>query len=288
MTAVMPPSRPRRSARGFGRARVPPYAPRSLATAARAAAGIRSEVSVSEIRSDRILGAVRAIPMFRGLTPEDQRRIATLAELRDFRRGDVLWNAGDAAEALTVVVRGRVKIVRHADPGDVILEIFGEGEPVGAIAVYNYMPYPASAVAMEPTSLLLLPRREYFELLDRHPDFARGIIRELTKLTLALTRKVEEMRGQRVESRIGQLFLSLAERMGRETREGIEVPIHLSRQEVAEMVGTTVESAIRVMSRWGREGLLVTGEKRFLIPSREKLREACDAPAPNGPGKPLC
>ena len=240
---------------------------------------------MSEIRSERILSVVRSLPVFRGLTAEDQRRIASLADVRDYQRGDVLWNAGDPAEALTVVIGGRVKIVRHADSGDVILEIFEAGEPVGAIAVYNYIPYPATAIAMEPTSLLLLPRREYFELLDRHPEFARSVIRELTKLTLALTRKVEEMRGQRVDTRIAQLFLSLAERMGKETAQGIEVPLHLSRQEVAEMVGTTVESAIRVLSRWGREGILITGEKRFVIPSRDRLREAAEA---TGPGKPLC
>ena len=243
---------------------------------------------MSEIRSERILSVVRSLPVFRGLTVEDQRRVASLADVREYRRGDVLWNSGDPAEALTVVVSGRVKIVRHADAGDVILEIFEAGEPVGAIAVYNYMPYPATAIAMEPTSMLLLPRREYFELLDRHPEFARGIIRDLTKLTLSLTRKVEEMRSQRVETRIAQLFLLLAERMGKETAQGIEVPLHLSRQEVAEMVGTTVESAIRVLSRWGREGVLVTGEKRFVIPSRDRLREAGELAASNGPGKPLC
>jgi CRP/FNR family transcriptional regulator len=143
---------------------------------------------------------------------------------------------------------------------------------VGAIAVYNYIPYPASAVCLEPVTLLVLPRRDYFELLDRQPEFARGVIRELTKLVIALTRKVEEMRGQPVETRIAQLFLTLAERMGKETREGIEIPLALSRQEVADLVGTTVESAIRVMSRWGREGVLITGEERFVIPSREKLK----------------
>src|SRR5580765_991292 len=169
----------------------------------------------TEMKSDRILSAVRSLPVFRGLTAEDQRRIAALASLRDFERGDFLWRAGDPAEALTVIVRGRVKIVRHVDSGDVILELFGEGEPVGAIAVYNYIPYPASAVCLEPVTLLTLPRRDYFELLDRHPEFARGIIRELTKLVIGLTRKLEEMRGQRVEVRIAQLFLTLAERMGR-------------------------------------------------------------------------
>ncbi len=230
----------------------------------------------SEIKSERITIAVRSLPMFRGLAAEDQRRIAALATLKDFKRGDHLWRAGDPADYLTLIVRGRVKIVRHAEAGDIILEIFGEGEPVGAIAVYNYMPYPASAVCLEPVTLLMLPRRDYFELLDRNPDFARAIIRELTKITVALTRKLEEIRGQRVEARIAQLFLTLAERMGREGKDGVEIPLQLSRQEVADMVGTTVESAIRVLSRWGREGVLITGEGRFVIPSRERLREAAE------------
>ena len=230
-----------------------------------------------EIRAERTLAAVKTLAMFRGLGLEDQKRIAALAMLKDYDRGEFLWREGDAAEHLTIVVKGRVKIVRHGDAGDVILEIFAEGEPVGAIAVYNYIPYPASAVCLEPATLLRIPRREYFELLDRHPDFARAIIRELTKLNLALTRKVQEMRGQRVEVRIGRLFLTLAERMGMPTSEGIEIRLQLTRQEIADLVGTTVESAIRVMSRWGSEGILVTGEKRFVIPSRERLLEVLEA-----------
>lgn len=231
------------------------------------------------LRQDRILAAVRSLPVFKGLSATDQGRIAALAQLRDYARGDTIWREGDPSELLTVIVRGRVKIVRHAGAGDVILEIFGEGEPVGAIAVYNSMPYPASAICLEPTVLLCMTRAEYFDLLDRHPDFARGIIRELTRLTVALTRKLEEMRGQRVETRIARLFLTLAERMGRSTPEGIEVPLELSRQEIAELVGTTVESAIRVMSRWGRDGVLVTGERRFVIPSRERLAEVAEGGA---------
>jgi CRP-like cAMP-binding protein len=185
-------------------------------------------------------------------------------------------------EQLTLIAKGRVKIVGHAEGGDVILELFGPGEPVGAVAVYNYIPYPASAVCMEAVSILSVPRREYFELLDRHPEFARAIIRELTKLVLSLARKLEEMRGQRVEARIAALFLNLAERMGKPGKGGVvEIPITLSRQEVADLVGTTVETAIRVLSRWGREGVLVSGERRFLLPSRERLI----AIAEGGPGR---
>ncbi len=225
---------------------------------------------------DRVLQVIRSLPVFRGLSPADQARVAALATLKEYKRGDSLWREGDPAESLTVIVRGRVKVVRQSGPGDVILEIFAEGEPVGAIAVYNYMPYPASAVCLEPVTLMVLPRRDYFELLDRNPEFARAIIRELTKLVVSLARKLEEMRGQKVETRIAQLFLTLADRMGRETKAGVEIPIHLSRQEVADLVATTVESAIRVLSRWGREKIVISGERKFLIPSRERLRQVAE------------
>lgn len=227
-------------------------------------------------RSDRVLQAIRATPLFRGLSADDQKRIAALATLRSYARGDFLWRAGDPAEHLTIIVKGRVKIVTHGEAGDTILELFEEGEPVGAIAVYNYMPYPASAVCMEEVVLLSVPRRDYFELLDRNPDFARAIIRELTKLVVSMARKLQEMRGQKVDARIAQLFLTLAERLGTEGRSGVEIPIQLTRQEIADLVGTTVESAIRVLSRWGRERIVISGENRFTIPSRERLREIAE------------
>jgi CRP-like cAMP-binding protein len=235
---------------------------------------------VSDHRGERLRAAIRSLPMFRGLSPQDHERIEPIASIRDLAKGDVLWNAGDSADTLTVILRGRVKVVGHGSAGDVILEIFGEGEPVGSIAVYNRMPYPASAVALEPVALICMPARDFFDLLDRHPDLSRNLIRELTRLNLALTHKLEEMRGQRVDVRIAQLFLTLAGRMGRTTPEGVDIPIALTRLEVAELVGTTVESAIRVLSRWGREGLLITRDGGFLAPSLENLR-ACTASRPD-------
>ena len=232
----------------------------------------RFQTHKTDHRAERIHAAVQSLPMFRGLPAEERQQIEAIAVLRDLLRGDVLWNAGDPSDTLTLLVKGRAKIVRHGAGGDVILEIFGQGEPVGAVAVYNRMPYPASAVALEPCALLCVPARDYFALLDRHPSLSRSLIAELTRLYLSLAHKLEGMRGQRVEARIARLFLSLAQRMGRETDEGTVIPMGLSRQEVADMVGTTVESAIRVLSRWGRTGVLVTGQGRFVIPSCDNLR----------------
>lgn len=229
---------------------------------------------MSEFRAERLRAALRSVPMFRGLPEPELARIEAIAALRDHQKGDALWHAGDAADAFTLIVRGRVKIVGHGPGGDVILEIFEVGEPVGAIAVYDGMPYPASAVAMEPVSIIRLGRADFFDLIERHPGFVRAVLRELTRLSLALTRKLADLPGQRVDARIGRLFLTLAGRMGRDTPEGVVIPLVLTRLEIAELVGTTVESAIRVLSRWGREGLVLTTETGFTIPSRERLAAA--------------
>src|SRR5262245_19294261 len=203
-------------------------------------------MTTSEVRAERLRAALRSMPMFRGLAPRELSRLEAIATLRDYQRGETVWSAGDAAEFFTLIARGRIKIVGHGPGGDVILEIFDVGEPVGAIAVYDRIPYPASAVALEPVTMIRLPATEYFDLLDRHPEFTRAVMKELTRLSIALTRKLGEMRGQRVDARIARLFLALAERMGRPVDETIEIPLALTRQEIAELVGTTVESAIRV------------------------------------------
>ena len=228
--------------------------------------------AMTDHRTERIHAAVKTLPMFRDLPAEERAWIESIAVLRDLEKGELLWNAGDPADTLTLIVTGRIKIVRHGGGSDAILEIFGTGEPVGAVAVYNRMRYPASAVALEHTALLCLPSRDYFALLERHPDLARALVGELARLYMSLARKLEDMRSQRVDARIAQLFVGLVERMGRPGEAGTLIQMHLSRQEIAEMVGTTVESAIRVLSRWGREGVLVTGERQFVVPSVESLR----------------
>jgi CRP-like cAMP-binding protein len=226
--------------------------------------------------SERLRQAVAGLPMFAGLPAPLRARVEALATLQQLEKGEALWHAGDPADSLTVVVSGRVKIVRHADSGDIILEMFGPSETAGVVAVYNQIPYPASAIAMEPTLLLRLPRRDWFDLIEKDPGFARGIILQMTRLNMALTRKLAAMHGKRVGARVATLFLSLADRLGRQTAEGTEIPLALSRQEIAELVGTTVESAIRVMSRWNREGVLLTGSERFMIPDRDALRAAAN------------
>ena len=207
--------------------------------------------------SQEIDETLRRSPLFRGLKPDDRQRLAAVAGMRAFDKGDRLFSEGDESDLMFTVVTGRVKVVKTTPRGtDVILELFGPGDPVGAVAVYESRPYPASAVALEPTSCLVIPRQAFFALLEGYPTLVRGLLVGLTHRLVELTNRLTELSGGRIEGRLARFFLKLGSDMGRRRDDGIFIPLALSRQELADMIGTTIETSIRIMSRWGKDGVV--------------------------------
>jgi CRP/FNR family transcriptional regulator, nitrogen oxide reductase regulator len=212
-----------------------------------------------------------AVPLFSRLKPEERESLRPLVRIRSYEEAEVIFREGEPALVFHFILGGKVKVVKAAPSGgEVILEIFGAGDPVGAVAAYEERDFPASAVALEATSLLSIPRQEFFALLASNPMLARGLLLGLTRRMIELTRKLSE-RSSRVEYRMARLFLTLADRIGRPTNPGVHIPVALSRQEIADLVGATQETAIRIMSRWGKEGLIITMDDGFRIPERDRL-----------------
>ena len=174
--------------------------------------------------------ALTSSSIFRRLGPEDRARVAAVARLREYGRGDVIFREGDPSDAFYTVISGRVKVFKTLPTGkDVILEIFSGGDPLGAIAAYEGRPFPASAAALEDTRCLLLPRAEFFALLEHHPSLVRGLLYGMTQRLIELTNRVAQLSGGRVEARLARLLLKLAEGSGRPERGGVFVPLVLSR-----------------------------------------------------------
>lgn len=210
--------------------------------------------------------ALRRAPVFSRLGAEDRRRLAEVSRLQHFRRGETVFAEGDPPGHFCTVVTGRVKVFKMTPAGkDVILEIFGAGDPLGAAAAYDGHPFPASAVAIEDSRVLLVPRQAFFMLLEQHPTLVRGLLSGLTHRLAELAVRLAELSGGRVEPRFARLFLKLAEEQGRPERGGTFVPVALSRQELADMTGTTVETSIRIMSRWGKHRTVITEKDGFLV-----------------------
>lgn len=215
---------------------------------------------------------LRANPLYRRLTEEDRRRLAAVASLKTYAKGCTLFSEGDPSALLFTLVDGRVKVVKLLPAGkEVILEILGPGDPVGAVAAYESRPYPASAVALEETLAIVVPRAAFFGLIETCPSLVRGLLTGLSFRLIELTQRISEVAGSRVETRFAHLFLKLGDRLGRREENGLLIPLALSRQDLADLTGTTIETAIRVLSRWNKEGLVLTAKDSFLIPDPAAL-----------------
>ena len=160
--------------------------------------------------------AFRASSIFRKVGPDDRQRLSTVARVAVYARGDAIFSEGDPSDAFYTITGGRVKVFKMLPSGkEVILEIFGAGDPLGAIAAYEGRPFPATAMAMEDTTCLILPRGAFFALLEQHPSLVRGLLYGMTQRLIELTNRLAELSTGRVEARLARLFLKLAENSGR-------------------------------------------------------------------------
>src|SRR6266542_3254730 len=215
---------------------------------------------------------LRTTPIFSRLTPDDRRKIAAVAAVREFGRGDTIFEQESASDAFYAITSGRVKIFKMMPNGkDVILEVFGPGDPLGAVAAYLGRPFPASASALEDTTCVIIPRQAFFRLLEMQPSLVRGLLLGLTTRLVELTNRLAELTGGRIEPRFARLFLKLADQMGRTDRGGIFIQLALSRQELADMTGTTIETCIRIMSRWNKDDVVRTEKDGFVVLDRAEL-----------------
>jgi CRP/FNR family transcriptional regulator len=218
---------------------------------------------------------LRRLPFFRRLSPPLRARIAAVARIKAYHRGELIFAEGDPSDAFMVIVAGRVKVFKSTPAGkEIILEIFGAGDPLGAVAVYEGAPFFASALTLDPAEILRIEQPAFFALLEQDPAMVRGLLSGLTIRLAELTRRLAELTGTRVESRFARLFLKLGEQIGRAERGGTFVPMPLSRQELADLTGTTIETAIRIMSRWQKEDVVRTEKDGFVLINREALDEA--------------
>jgi CRP-like cAMP-binding protein len=209
---------------------------------------------------------LRSSTLYRNLSLGDQRRVAAVSLARSYEKGQTIFAEGDQPAFLFTIASGRVKVVKTIPSGkEIILEIFGPGDPVGAVVAYEGKPYPASAIALEHVECILVRRTEFFALFDGHPSFVRGFLTGMAQRIVELTRRIPEVAGGRVETRFANLFLKLADRVGRPQDGGRFVPLPLSRRELADLAGTTIETSIRIMSRWSKEGIVSTARDGFLV-----------------------
>jgi CRP/FNR family transcriptional regulator len=220
---------------------------------------------------------VAALPVFAGLSDRDWEKVGDFFTERQYQKDDYIFLEGEAPEALYVVKTGKVKVLRHSTDGkDVVLRMTGPGQLLGSVAVFDGGGYPGTAQAIEDCSLLVIGRNDCLTLVSRYPVFALAVINDMGLRLRSSAEQIRSLAVERVEQRIARTLLKLGQTAGADTPEGRVIELPLTRQDVADMTGTTVETAIRVMSKFRREELIFTRRGKVVLVDLDALQEIAE------------
>jgi CRP-like cAMP-binding protein len=213
-----------------------------------------------------------ASALFAGLTPKDCYEIASCASARKFARDEVLFMQGQPVRNLVLLQTGSVKLTQLSPNGnEVILWMNGEGEAVGVHSESPNCNHTCSARAMEQCRALTWEYSRLQALLAVHPQIRKNINQILSNRLQELEERFREVATERVAKRLALTLLRLLKHVGKEGHEGVR--LSLSREELAQMVGTTLFTISRILSKWGEEGLVVPRREAVLIRDPERLKQ---------------
>jgi CRP/FNR family transcriptional regulator, nitrogen oxide reductase regulator len=210
------------------------------------------------------LSLLAHVPLLAGLPERDLAALAEVARSDTFERDAVIFEQGAPSDRVWLLRAGEIKAIhQELDGREVILDLISPGEAFGG-AVLFMDTHPATTKAMSAVETVSFSRETYARLLDSHPDLARRLIRMLGGRLRSLI-GLQVLAGERVERRMAHILLKLADRVGRSDPGGVLITIPLSRQDLADMAGTTLETAIRTISRFHAQGWLETRRGGYLL-----------------------
>ena len=238
-----------------------------------AQAGALPNASVLEER----VNLLTASPLCTGLTHDEVMKIASCARPKSFARDESLFIQGQPAKCLLLIRTGAVKITQISSNGnEVILWMYGRGNVLGVLSDPANDCHPSSARAMEPTTALLWDSGTLQNLMDTCPRIRQNLSQVLMSRLAELEERFREVATEKVPRRLALALLRLSKHVGKKVHEGVEVS--LSREELAQMTGTTLFTISRILSQWSREEFVTSRRESVLLRDPQRLECAgCEA-----------
>jgi CRP-like cAMP-binding protein len=206
------------------------------------------------------------VPLFQGVAGDVLARIVGLAHSTQLDTGAFFFNEGDPAEEFFVLAKGRVKLTQLTPEGhQIVLRVIGPGEAFGGVGAFGDPTYPVSAEAVEPSITLTWTSAAMRRLLETEPAMALNALHFVAGRLHDLQRRYRQLMTERVERRVARTLLRLVHDAGRRVEAGIEISFPISRQDIAEMTGTTLYTVSRLLSAWEAQGLVRSGRQHIVL-----------------------
>ena len=222
-------------------------------------------------------GLLARVPWFESIGDDALRHVAGEARTRHAGAGTTLFREGEPAGALFVVQSGSVKLTQLTPEGhQVVLRLVGPGDAFGGVAAFGGSTYPATAEAVNDVAVFEWPGAVMAGLMERYPKLAMNALRYVAARLHELQVQYRQLATEKVERRIARALLRLVQQAGRRVEGGVLIDLPLSREDIAQMTGTTLYTVSRLVSRWEGEGILDAGRQQLVIRKPHALMSLAD------------
>lgn len=210
--------------------------------------------------------------LFRDIAEAACGEVVAAGRLVTLTKGETLFHQGDEAQVFYIVVTGHVKLIQLNPEGhQVTINYVSQGGGIGIIVALSDTVYPVTAEVVQGGEAITWSRAIIRELMLRHPQLALNGLNIMAGYFVNLQHRFHELAAERVERRVARALLRLVRQAGRKGKEGIEIDMPLSRQDLAEMTGTTLFTVSRILSQWEQQGYVLAGREKVTIQKPHQL-----------------
>ena len=204
--------------------------------------------------------------LFGRLSPEEIDKLLQYARVERYPAGEEIFAKGSPGQSMMVVLRGTAKMSSVSlDGKEIVFNIMHPGESFGEIAILDGKERSADAVAMSNCELLVVNRRDFLPMLEKHTDICMTLLVILCQRLRQTSEQVEDILFRDLEARIAKNLLHLAETSGLVSKEGLSVDLHLSQRELGNIAGGSRESVNKHLQAWHRAGWIDLSKGSIVI-----------------------
>lgn len=209
---------------------------------------------------------IAGLSAFAGLSASELEQTLSAARSSRYAKDSEIFSQGEEATQFFLLLSGHIRVVQNSPHGhQVVARYINEGELFGIAVAMGLDAYPATAVAAVDCVALSWPNSSWSTLQTQFPAFGASVYRTVGSRLTDTQARVMEMSSDQVEQRVANTLLRLVKQAGRKTEQGIEIDFPISRQEIAEMTGTTLHTVSRTLSSWEDEGLVRSGRQKVTV-----------------------
>lgn len=222
-------------------------------------------------------GLVRKLSLFAKMSDDELDKLVSYASTRRVVPGETIFEQGDDAVLFFLLLHGRLKVNQVTPDGQqIIVRMVHPGDLFGFAKALQRSDYPGTAMAVAESIVLAWPTELWDYFVEQNPGLAMNAIQTIGKRLEEAHTRIREMSTEEVERRVAHAVLRLARQAGKKEEDGIRIDFPITRQDIAEMTGTTLHTVSRILSNWEGQGFVRGGRQKLTVISMASIKRLAD------------